>query len=113
MSSDTDALRELTDEEFAEIEKLAGMGWNLRKIAMYLGCSYTSFRRLYDNCPDIEPGTIRYHYDRGILLVQATVDQQIVDKASEGNLTAIQIYEKKQAENKIRDLKTDILHGNR
>lgn len=113
MSSDTDALRELTPEEFDDIEKLAGMGWNLKKIAMYLGCSYASFQRHYDNCLEIVPGTIRYHYDRGIIIIQGSIDEKIISKASEGNLTAIQIYEKKQAENKIRDLKTDILHGNR
>lgn len=113
MNSESNASLKLSDEELTELEELAGIGYSLKKISLYFGLSYIAVRGAFDSCMDPQPGDIRYHYERGILKTQATIDKQIVAKASEGNLTAIQIYQKQKEANDLRDLKENILNGNR
>ncbi len=113
MNSGDNASVTLSDEDFQELEHLAGIGYGLRKIALYFRLSYHDVQFAYDKCTDPVPGTIRYHYERGQLKVAAETDGKVVSQAKDGNLTAVQIFLKQKRENEIRDLKEQILNGHR
>jgi hypothetical protein len=101
----------LTDVQCLELEQLAGLGWSKRQCALYFGIHLTKFMNAYDN-GTLDPGQIRYHYDRGEL-VNAKVDNAISSSAQSGNITAIQIYKKELEKNRLRDFKENLLNGNR
>lgn len=110
MNSEEAVSNILTPEQFEELERLAGIGWSKRQIALYFEIHLTKFLHEYER-HDLVPGTIRYHYDRGVLIFAAKVDTKLSAAAETGNLTAIQIYKKESLNNKLRDFKERLLNG--
>lgn len=83
---------QLEPEQIEELEQLAGCNYSPEKIALYLGVDKNEFLQEW-NDPESQ---IRYHYDRGVLLIQAKADMSLSKSASEGNITAHQQYLKNQ-----------------
>ncbi len=92
---------ELIDEQYEEIEKLSGCSYSPEKIAMYLDVPKDWFLKEWND----KDSKIRYHYDRGLLITQATSDMKLVDAAKTGNITAYQQVLKQQFFQKIDNKK--------
>lgn len=88
----------LADEQLEQIEQLAGAGYAPWQIAMYLDLPKKEFMKDWNN----KDSFIRYHYDRGILLVDAQAGMKLAENAMAGNITAHQQLEKVRKGAKIR-----------
>ena len=96
-----------TQEQVSEIETLAGVGYSVQEIAMYLEVSEEELRGEYDT-----PGSeFRYRYDRGILMKKAERDKSLSDAAKNGSVTAVQELEKQIKDHRLENLKRDIING--
>lgn len=93
-----------TEEQIEEIESLAGLNYTVKQIAMYLDISPVDIQEEFED-PESE---FRYHFDRGQLVAQATIDKANLESAKKGNITAIQRYDKKFNKNRIRQAKERI-----
>ena len=100
------ALR-LAQEELDQIESLAGIGYGPEKIAMYLDVAKKDFMKDWQNPETL----IRYHYDRGVLLVDAAAGTKLAENAMGGNITAHQQLEKIKRRQFVEDAKNRILYG--
>jgi len=100
----------LSPEDCEQLEQLAGAGWTMKDLALFFRIHLTRFTNccLYD---ELEEGSIRYHYERGIVLRRAAVDLSLSWSAEGGNLTAIQIYKKEMEKIELEKYKEGILDG--
>lgn len=92
---------ELTEEQIKAIEELAGMPWDPEKICHYLDLDQEEFMKEF-HTPD---SSIRYHYDRGLLIAQADIDRANLQRARDGNQTSIQQYKKEFNQHKLDNYK--------
>lgn len=97
---------ELTEEQYETIEKLAGVNYGPKDIAMYLSLDLEKFLWACKN-PDHK---INYHYARGVLVAQFEVDNKLLDNAKSGNITATQEYKKASDKKKFENHKKRILN---
>lgn len=97
----------LSQEELEQIESLAGAGYDPVKIAMYLDVPKKDFMKDWQN----KDSAIRYHYDRGILLIDANAGMKLAENAMSGNITAHQQLEKIREGQRIEMLKKRYLYG--
>lgn len=102
MEEKPDSLENLSIEE--TIEQLAGAGYGPEKIALYLGTDVRKFLREWRNPESL----YRYHYDRGVLMVDAQVGAKLAANAAGGNITAVQQLAKLRTEQFIEDCKKQI-----
>jgi hypothetical protein len=92
---------DLTPEQYEEIEKLAGVNWSVDDIAKNLDIDPVEFQTAFD-----APGSkIKWHYERGILLVKGKSQMELYNSAITGNVTAMQQMEKARAANKLEQVK--------
>jgi hypothetical protein len=88
-----------------EYEKLAGIGYTPKQIAMYYDVKFSEFMFYYS----LIGSPLKYHYDRGQLMQQAKEGISMADAASTGeNVTQAQRFDRfrkgldvKNAVNKI------------
>lgn len=80
----------LSDEELEQLEDLAGAGYSLEQIAMYLDVPKSDFIAEYFDLDSL----IHYHYQRGVLKVDAEAGMKLAENAKSGNITAHQQLEK-------------------
>lgn len=107
MSTDLEKMHSVikfTEEQIKEIEDLAGMNYTVQQLAMYFDIPYIDLQFAYDD-PDSD---FRYSYDRGKLIVSATVDKNTIISANKGNVTAMQILKKSQKDTIINNLKHEL-----
>jgi len=97
----------LTPNQLQDIEKLAGLGWNLSRVARYLGISYAAIEQDFNS----SESTLKYHFMRGMDISQAKIDMALLSTAESGNLTASAIVQKKLSETKYQIRKQQILYG--
>lgn len=97
---------ELTEEQFANIEKLAALNYSAKDIAIYLGVDEKFFLQLF-NTSDSE---IRFRYNRGRLRAAAEKDKAILDNATSGNITAYQESNKASEKRAFENHKDRILN---
>lgn len=97
----------LADEQLEQIEQLAGAGYAPWQIAMYLDVPKKEFMKDWKN----KDSLIRYHYDRGILLVDAQAGMKLAENAMAGNITAHQQLEKIRKGQRLEALKKHYLYG--
>jgi len=97
----------LAVEDYTTIEELAGLNYAPSDIALYLNVNKTYFVQEFYNVNSL----VRYHYDRGKLLAKAAIDLQLATNAKNGNITAIQIYDKHANDNNLEIHKQRILYG--
>lgn len=97
-----------TPEQIESIEKLAGLNYTFKQIAMYLEVPFNDLLQEYED----KESEFRYHYDRGHLLAQADIDQNLIDSAKRGNVTAIQQFEKIRQSRHFENTRDRIIYGN-
>lgn len=97
----------LAQEQLEEIENLSGAGYDIDKIAMYLDVPKKELRKEF-NDPD---SFVRYHYDRGILIVDAEAGIKIAENTKSGNITAHQQLVKIRASQRLEELRKRIMYG--
>ena len=76
----------LAQEELEQLENLAGAGYSLEQIAMYLDVPKAAFIAEYFDLESL----VHYHYQRGILMVDAEAGMKLAENAKSGNITAHQ-----------------------
>lgn len=96
-----------SEEISKEIETLAGTGYSIKQIALYLDVSFVALQDEYN-----DPGSaFRHLYDRGILLKHAERDLALSTSAKAGSVTAVQILEKRMEERRLQQFKEKLLNG--
>lgn len=90
-----------------ELEKLAAIGYTPKKIALYFGIREDIFMQqwLDENSP------IRYYFERGILVNEATEAIEMQKAANAGNTTQGQRLDKRRYEINFQNLKERICYG--
>ena len=79
-----------TNEQIEEIEKLAGLNYTIKQIALYFAIDVNKLQKEFND----NNSEFRYHFDRGRLISQAQIDMQSLDLAKGGNITAMQRLDK-------------------
>jgi hypothetical protein len=97
-----------TPGQIESIEKLAGLNYTFKQIAMYLDVSFKDLLQEYED----KESAFRYHYDRGKLMSQAEVDKGMLDSAKGGNITAIQQFEKVRQSRHFENIRDQLIYGN-
>lgn len=97
-----------TEEQTEEIEKLAGINYTIKQIAMYLDINPVTLQNEYFD----ETSKFRYHYDRGKLVSQALVDMDLNKSAQGGNMTAKQQFERVRQLRQFENTRDQMLNGN-
>ena len=95
---------EFSDEQYKEVEELAGINYSVKNIAMYLGVDAALLQKEFD-FPDSK---LKYHYNRGRLIAQAIIEKKNKKNAEEGNTTAVQIFNKNTKETRLNQLKNEL-----
>ena len=97
----------LAQEELEQLEDLAGSGYSLEQIAMYLDVSKSDFIAEYFDLDSL----VHYHYQRGLLKVDAEAGMKLGENAKSGNITAHQQLEKIRRGQFIAREKKRIIYG--
>lgn len=95
---------EFTEKQLTNIENLARLNYTIKQIAVYLGFDPED---IYEEYRD-KNSQFRKMYDQGQMTVQIQIEKANLDAAISGNITAIQRFDKKQRENKIKEAKERI-----
>ena len=98
---------ELTDEQKRKIEIISGLGYPMKKIAYYLDVSPAILQREFEN----EESEFRYHYDRGAIMAEIDGEIGLLDKATQGSVTAVQILAKNMMDRNMKEFKDKLLNG--
>ena len=96
---------QLTDDQFLDIEQLSGINYSPSMVAMYLDVDPTEFLKEFNDPESV----IRYHYDRGKLMIQAEIDKANLKRARDGNLTSIQQWKKDSQLLKVENYKNKVV----
>lgn len=111
MNSKPDLLNEWPDwfsiEKLEELEEIAAIGYTPEKIALYLDVPADLFLAELDD----ENSRVRYHYERGVLVNEATEAMETLRAAKEGNATQAQRLDKKRYQVEFQQLKEKIIYG--
>jgi endoglucanase Acf2 len=97
----------LAQEELEQLENLAGAGYSLEQIAMYLDIPKSDFITEFFNPESF----INYHYERGLLLTDAAAGIALAENAKGGNITAHQQLEKIRWSQFVQQEKMRIIYG--
>lgn len=97
----------LSQEQLEELEDLSGAGYCIDKIALYFDIPKKKMKADYSQ----EDSWIRYHYDRGILLVDAKAGIELSKSAAGGNVTAHQQMVKIRTSQRLEQLRKRIMYG--
>ncbi len=93
-----------SQEEYETIEQLAACHYGPREIAVYLEVPTEKFYNAWNNEEDrYTEGTIRYHYERGLLVARAEMEVKVLESAKAGNITSIQQWKKAQTEQDFKN----------
>jgi hypothetical protein len=98
---------EFTKEQIAILEDLSGTKYTVKEIAMYFSIPEKELQKEYEDPESL----FRYHYDRGILKVKAELDLSRMEAARNGNITAIQILDRRMAQADQENFKNTLLNG--
>lgn len=97
----------LSDEEYADIENLAGCNYTPQKIALFLSIDKDEFLTHWNN-PN---SPIRVTYNRGLLVAEYKINLKQKELAESGNITAAQIFLKESDRIKLENLRNQCLFG--
>jgi len=95
---------EFTPEQFETIEKLAGINYTIRQIAMYFDVSPQQLHNEYA----YKESEFAYRFDRGRLIAAADVDMKLLQAAKDGNMTASAMFKKAEKASRINNLKHEL-----
>jgi len=97
----------LNPEQLTLVEELASVGQAANVIADAIGANKRLFLRDFKT-----KGTpIFEHYNRGVILAQATVQKSVLENAKKGNLTAVQQMNKIWEEQRLEEMKNEIFNN--
>lgn len=94
----------LGTSDFESIEELAAQNYGPRDIAKFLNYNLRAFMHIWRD----KKSRLREAYDRGMLEIEIKKTQQLVEKAERGDLTAIQIHDKKADAQRFEDIKQEV-----
>ncbi len=97
-----------TKEQLATVEKLAGLNYTIRQMALYLDLPVGDLQAEFEN----RDSEFRYHFDRGRLIAQTEIDMQAQESAKGGNITAMQQYEKVREKRHFENMRDQLIYGN-
>lgn len=97
----------LSQEQLEELEDLSGAGYCIEKIALYFDIPKKKMKAEFL----MEDSWVRYHYDRGILIVDAKSGIELSKSAASGSITAVQQLAKLRKSQKLEELKKRIMYG--
>ena len=97
----------LSDEELEQVEQLAGIGYSAEQIAMYLDVPKKDFMQDFYDLESL----IYYHYQRGLLMTDASAGMILAANAIAGNITAHQQLEKIRRRQLVDREKKRIIYG--
>nr|WP_317631392.1 hypothetical protein [uncultured Flavobacterium sp.] len=96
-----------SDEELVQIEDLAAVNYSPEKIAKYLDVDKQQFMKLWYN----KDSDVRMAYDKGQLTSEFLINQKQLELAKSGNITAAQVFFKESQQNKIANIRNQVLFG--
>lgn len=96
----------MSNIDFVQYEKLAAIGYQPEKIAMYFKIPREEFMFYYM----LENSVLKYHYDCGILFYQAKAGIGMLD-GSENSATQAQRLDKLRNEIDFRNAIDEIIYG--
>jgi len=97
----------LSQEEYENIEDLAACNYTPTQVAMCLDVDPVEFQRQLND----DTSLIYHHFNRGILLSNFEINQKLLDNAKSGNITAVEIFQKRQESVNLHNIKRRILNG--
>jgi len=97
----------LSPDDYTNIEKLAAVNYSPRQIALFLVVNKKAFLQEYNNLESL----VRHHYDKGQLQAKYEIDNAMLENATKGNITAVQIIDKHAEANNIETHKARIFYG--
>lgn len=103
-SSLIEQVSHLAQSDFETIEELATQNQAPSDIALALGVSKRAFLHVWRD----KKSQIREAYDRGRLQITIDKEAKLMEKVNEGNITAIQIHDRKQAQRRFEDAREDV-----
>jgi len=95
-----------SDEEFETIENLAACNFTPKNMALYLDVDEILFESEYLN----PTSKVRHHFNKGVLSAQFEKDNQILENAKSGNITAYQESNKASEKRAFENHKHRILN---
>lgn len=94
--------------DFAQLEKLAAIGYTPEKCAMFFDVPVDQFMYFYM----LFESKLKYHYDRGLLYHKALEGMTMLSDAESGeNITNAQRLDKLRKEIDFQNHKEDIIYG--
>ncbi|WP_304015829.1 hypothetical protein [Nonlabens dokdonensis] len=99
---------EFEDSHLQQITEYAEIGFSWREIATTLRIHKKTFFLEWDNPNSL----VREAYDAGVLQTKASVEAKRTDYAIDGNITAMQMLDKRDEQRTFSDLKDKFFnHG--
>lgn len=99
-------ITQITDAHLIEIEQLAAVNYSYAEMALYLSMP----KKLFVQEAKQKDSAIWEAIQRGYLKTQFDIDNKLAENAAAGNITAVQIYEKRTKTKNFQNLK-DIVYG--
>lgn len=96
-----------TEEQIETIEKVAGLNYTVKQIAMYLDVPLLELQHEFDD----KDSEFRYHFDRGRLISQTEIDIAVIDSAKGGNMTSRQQFEKIRQSRHFENMRDQLIYG--
>lgn len=89
----------LTKENLLVIEKLGASNYAPRQVCLYFGFDKRKFYKEFEN----ENSELRVAFERGKLKADFDISDKLLENATAGNITAIQIFSNKQEERSVQE----------
>ena len=106
-NSQNSQITQLTDAHLIEIEQLAAVNYSYAEMALYLSMP----KKLFVQEAKQKDSAIWEAIQRGYLKTQVDIDNKLAENAAAGNITAVQIYEKRTEAKRVENLKEIIFYG--
>lgn len=97
---------ELTEEQYETIQTLAACNFSITQIAVYLCINKDKLQQAYED----PLSRVRHHYDKGILISEFEINNELVKNARGGNITASQVFDKNRRKRLFENHRDRILN---
>jgi hypothetical protein len=97
----------LSQEEYEQLEAYSAIGYTPAQIAMCLDVDKIEFERQLMNRDSL----IYHHYHKGHLESNFQITNKLLENAKTGNITAVEILQKRQESVYLANLKDRIFNG--
>lgn len=97
-------VRDFTSDDYQTITDLAAQNKSTKEIRELLNLDARSFNKAFREKEPGKESEVYLSFRRGIDLMNVTIDDALIQRIEDGNLTAIEIHEKRSKERKIADI---------